>query len=350
MRLRNKDIGKGKFLESAIFDVGGHDWSIKYYPNGFNTTKDDELSIYLSHKSISECVKTGKLLMLNGVDVTFKVDGQTFNAHKCILAARSPVFSAQFFGLMKEKSDTTIKIEEMETPGFQTLLHFIYNDSFPGFEESEDKHDTKLMAQHLLVAADRYDLERLKIICEKILCDGINTSNVVTMLSLAERHNCNHLRTTCLKLLASPEILQEVAATEQFKFLIGRLKILEHRSRQITNCAISSNDLSSLLSSLLMRASLAFCSGNLILIVTDNCRYNCFVTVHSSNRYGTVSNYDLHMVHRLTIFSLCFMRLSIVKILFDIISHVNTCILGGALIFQILCVAEMMVGGCLIVC
>jgi len=159
----------------------------------------------------------------NGIDVTFEVDGQTFSAHKCILAARSPVFSAQFFGPMKEKSDT-IKIEEMEAPVFKALLHFIYNDTFPEFEErkeSNEKHDTKLMAQHLLVAADRYGLERLKIICEKMLCSSIDTSNAVSLLSIAERHSCNHLKATCLKFLASPGVLQEVIATEQF--LIGSL-------------------------------------------------------------------------------------------------------------------------------
>ncbi|XP_078156855.1 BTB/POZ and MATH domain-containing protein 1-like [Carex rostrata] len=187
----DKNIGKGNFLESTIFDVGGYDWSVKYYPNGCTQAGDDDISIYLYHKSKSE--------------------------------ARSPVFSAQFFGPMKEKSDT-IKIEEMEAPVFKALLHFIYKDTFPEFEErkeSDEKQDTKLMAQHLLVAADRYGLERLKIICEKMLCSSIDTSNAVSLLSIAERHSCNHLKATCLKFLASAEVLQRVIATEQF--LIGSL-------------------------------------------------------------------------------------------------------------------------------
>ena len=94
-----------------------------------------------------------------GADVAFEVDGQTISAHGCILAARSPVFSAQFFGSMKEKSDTIIKVEEMEAPVFKAMLHFIYNDSFPKFEKikegRDEKHYNKLMAQRLLVAADR---------------------------------------------------------------------------------------------------------------------------------------------------------------------------------------------------
>ena len=33
-----------------------------------------------------------------GADVTFAVSGESFAAHKSILAARSPVFRAEFFG------------------------------------------------------------------------------------------------------------------------------------------------------------------------------------------------------------------------------------------------------------
>ncbi|KAJ4769418.1 BTB/POZ and MATH domain-containing protein 2 [Rhynchospora pubera] len=155
-----------------------------------------------------------------GADVTFEVNGQIFNAHKCILAMRSEVFRAQLFGPLKEKSGTIIKIEDMDAPVFKCLLHFIYFETIPEFEEingSEKKHN---LAQHLLVAADRYDLDRLKILCENILYDSIDRSNVVALLFLAERHNCVQLKAACLKLLGSPEILAEVVAKEQFQSFV----------------------------------------------------------------------------------------------------------------------------------
>ncbi|KAJ4809210.1 BTB/POZ and MATH domain-containing protein 2 [Rhynchospora pubera] len=158
-----------------------------------------------------------------GMDVTFNVNGQIFNAHKCILAASSQVFRAQFFGPLKEKADAIIKIEDMEAPVFKSLLHFIYTQTVPDFQEingSEKKHNSKLMAQHLLVAADRYGLEKLKIICESILYSSVDRSNVVTLLSLSEMHNCFHLKRACMKVLASPQILDEVLTTEQLK--VGR--------------------------------------------------------------------------------------------------------------------------------
>ncbi|KAJ4769416.1 BTB/POZ and MATH domain-containing protein 2 [Rhynchospora pubera] len=296
-----KDIGKGKFLESGTFNVGGYDWSIKYYPNGHSTAENDYASVFIYLKSdeaqnvkaqpsfailnqngdlllkqltagvnnfdkkndgfgfpnfqrrsafeshikddcfVIRCIVTvfkvfpvqvepavplpvpaadkqqlSYLLEAGyGADVTFEVKGQTFNAHKCILAMRSQVFRAQFFGPLKEKSDAIIKIEDMDAPVFEPLLRFIYSETIPEFEEengSEKKHNTEF-AQHLLAAADRYDLERLKKICENILYGSIEKNNVIPLWSLAERHNCTHLKTACLKYIiyiAPPEILSEV--------------------------------------------------------------------------------------------------------------------------------------------
>ncbi|KAJ3687075.1 hypothetical protein LUZ61_016239 [Rhynchospora tenuis] len=133
-------------------------------------------SIFPLHVPPSDTEELSHLLEAGyGADVTFEVNGVTFNAHKCILAIRSRVFRAQFFGPLKEKSDTIIKIEDMDAQVFKSLLHFIYSQTIPEFEEingSEKKHN---MAQHLLVAADKYDLERLKIICQNILYSSIVT-------------------------------------------------------------------------------------------------------------------------------------------------------------------------------
>ncbi|KAJ4789678.1 BTB/POZ/MATH-domain protein [Rhynchospora pubera] len=303
-----RNIERGKFLESATFSVGGYDWSITFYPNGFLNAQDDYTSVFVCLKTEAQLVqaqpsftfldqegnplsekRTTEVFNFNntvykdadfgyknfvkrstfdsvlkddcllirctvtvfkdflvevepayplrvpppdvqqlsllleagyGADVIFEVNGVTFNAHKCILALRSQVFHAQFFGPLKEKSDTIIKIEDMDAQVFKSLLHFMYSQTIPEFEEingSEKKHN---MAQHLLVAADRYDLERLKIICQNILYDTMDRSNVVSLLSLAEMHNCIHLKIGCLKFLACPEILGDVVATKEFQRLV----------------------------------------------------------------------------------------------------------------------------------
>ncbi|KAJ4788141.1 BTB/POZ and MATH domain-containing protein 2 [Rhynchospora pubera] len=98
-----------------------------------------------------------------GADVTFEIDEEAFSAHKYVLAARSPVFRAQLFGSMIENKMDKITIEDMRADVFKIMLQFIYTDMLHSEVEVSFK-----MAQHLLVAADRYGLERLKVICGKM--------------------------------------------------------------------------------------------------------------------------------------------------------------------------------------
>lgn len=64
------------------------------------------------------------------------------------------------------------------------------------------------MAQHLLAAADRYALERLKSLCEVKLCEDVAINTVATTLALAEQHHCFQLKAVCLKFTALPENLR----------------------------------------------------------------------------------------------------------------------------------------------
>ena len=123
----------------------------------------------------------GLLAAKEGADVTFQVAGEAFCAHRCVLAARSPVFKAELFGAMKEGTSTAVvRVDDMEADVFRALLHFVYTDTL-----QEDCHGVKqqkeaAMAQHLLVATDRYNLERLKLICEEKLCKHIDAVSVAT--------------------------------------------------------------------------------------------------------------------------------------------------------------------------
>ncbi|KAG2537979.1 BTB/POZ and MATH domain-containing protein 2-like [Panicum virgatum] len=151
----------------------------------------------------------------DGADVKFEVDGETFRAHRYILAARSPVFKAELLGAMRESTGDSIQIDDMLVQVFKTFLHFIYNDSLPEMDEQEEA----LMAQHLLEAADWYDMQRLKLICEDKLCNHLEVSTVATTLALAEQHNCQGLKEACIEFLISPDALEAVLATEGFEHL-----------------------------------------------------------------------------------------------------------------------------------
>jgi len=70
------------------------------------------------------------------------------------------------------------------------------------------KGATTLMAQHLLAAADRYGLERVRLMCETSLCEDVAINTVATTLALAEQHHCFQLKAICLKFVAQPENLR----------------------------------------------------------------------------------------------------------------------------------------------
>ncbi|KAK4478006.1 hypothetical protein RD792_017271 [Penstemon davidsonii] len=140
-----------------------------------------------------------------GSDVSFEVEGETFYAHKLILSTRSPVFKAQFYGPLKEENTRLIKIDEMQAPVFKALLHFIYCDVIPDDSRCVDT----TMTQHLLVAADRYGIEKLRSLCEVRLCENIGIDTVASSLALAEQHGCIQLRSTSLEFIGLPENLEE---------------------------------------------------------------------------------------------------------------------------------------------
>jgi speckle-type POZ protein len=123
---------------------------------------------------------------------------------------------AELFGPMKEKGTGHIRIDDLEPRVFKAMLHFIYTDTLPEMDKGDD---TVAMAQHLLVTADRYDLERLKLMCEHKLCECISTSMVTTTLVLAEQHGCKGLKEACFKFLKSPSNLKTIMDRDEFQHL-----------------------------------------------------------------------------------------------------------------------------------
>ncbi|KAI4999114.1 hypothetical protein ZWY2020_059867 [Hordeum vulgare] len=160
----------------------------------------------------------GLLRSGEGADVMFRVAGETFAAHRCVLAARSPVFRAELYGAMKESTADCVHIHGMRPEVFRHLLHFVYTDSLP--DEEDDDDGVVAMAQHLMEAADRYGMERLKLVCEHRLCTHMDVSTVATTLALAEQHHCQGLKDACFDfLINSPAKLDEAMATHDFDHL-----------------------------------------------------------------------------------------------------------------------------------
>ncbi|XP_066395738.1 BTB/POZ and MATH domain-containing protein 2-like [Miscanthus floridulus] len=113
----------------------------------------------------------GRLLVTKeGADVEFEVLGRVFAAHKCVLAARSPVFKDKFFGLAKEEETIFVLIPDMRPEAFEALLQYVYTDMLPSEMSMNSSEAGAVLAEDLLAAADRYELKHLKLLTEKKMC------------------------------------------------------------------------------------------------------------------------------------------------------------------------------------
>jgi speckle-type POZ protein len=161
--------------------------------------------------------QVGRLLdEKEGFDVSFSVGGETVEAHRFVLAMRSPVFKAELYGAMREAARTgqSITIEDMQPAVFRALLHFIYTDSVPAKDL-----DTE-MIRLLLLAADRYAMERLNLVCQSILCQGLNADTVATTLALADQHSCGKLKDACFEFIEMSDAMDAVVASQGFQDLM----------------------------------------------------------------------------------------------------------------------------------
>jgi speckle-type POZ protein len=156
----------------------------------------------------------------DGSDVSFVVDGEEFPAHRAVLAARSPVFKAQLLGSMADAKMASITLHDIAPPTFKAMLRFIYTDEFPaegGFEDSsvEKLHD-------LLAAADRYALDRLKLLCARKLWDSVLVDTVAATLSCAEKYSCPELKTKCVDFFADDKNFKKAVLTDGFAQMVHK--------------------------------------------------------------------------------------------------------------------------------
>ena len=115
---------------------------------------------------------------------------------------------------MRGKCGQSIAIEDMEPAVFKALLHFIYTDSLPSRDNLDDD-----MVKHLLVAADRYAMERMKMICEGILCRSLRVETVATTLALADQHQCSRLKEACIEFIITSNRMADVVASRGYERL-----------------------------------------------------------------------------------------------------------------------------------
>ncbi|CAL5001051.1 unnamed protein product [Urochloa decumbens] len=150
-------------------------------------------------------------------DVSFTIDGETFHAHWVVLAARSPVFKAEL-GTMAEATMPSITLHDIAPATFKVMLRFMYTDTLPGDDELGDSPVE--MFERLLAAADRYALDRLKLLCAKKLWDNVSVDTVATTLACAEMYSCPELKHKCISFFAVEKNFKKAVLTEGFVKLV----------------------------------------------------------------------------------------------------------------------------------
>ncbi|KAL7303982.1 hypothetical protein TKK_0003638 [Trichogramma kaykai] len=107
-------------------------------------------------------------------DVKLIVEEQEIPAHKIVLAAASPVFRAMFTHDMLENLENSVKIMDITENIVNEMLRFIYTGKF-------DATETDKIIE-LLAVADKYQIDSLKIRCEKMLHADLSSENAIDIL------------------------------------------------------------------------------------------------------------------------------------------------------------------------
>lgn len=192
-------------------------------------TTEIQLKIYSHYEnflqSIDDISKNYGHLLENkqSTDVVLIVGAEKFAAHKLILSTRSNVFAAMFNCDMKEKHEGIVKIKDIEPATFKLLLEFIYKGQIVTEDDSENnsKKNEAVNWSELLLAADKYDIQSLKLICAKKLAENLNTDNVIETYILSDRVKEPELKKVSLSfiMLKKNEVVNSETYQERIKIL-----------------------------------------------------------------------------------------------------------------------------------
>ncbi|RDD37731.1 Speckle-type POZ protein B [Trichoplax sp. H2] len=145
-------------------------------------------------------------------DVTFNIGKDHLKAHKAILSARSAVFDAMFKHSMEEQHQArcNVDIPDIAADVFEEMIKYIYTGKEPSRMDD--------LALEMLAAADKYDLQRLKSLCENSISNNLIVDNAAEVLVIADMHNAEILKKNILKFINSYAL--EIVETEGYKNLL----------------------------------------------------------------------------------------------------------------------------------
>jgi len=127
-------------------------------------------------------------------DVTFIVQGQPIHAHRAILSHRCEHFAGMFRSGMRESIEKEITIPSISRDVFLLLLEYLYTDS------------VKIDVEHavdLYIAADLYQLERLRNMCCAVVRRSVTEENAAYLLQNSSDSHCQVLKDICMEYIVT---------------------------------------------------------------------------------------------------------------------------------------------------
>ena len=151
-------------------------------------------------------------------DMEIDCGGKVFPCHKLVMSARSPVFKAMFESKMKESESGKVTIEDIKPEIMTVMLHFIYTSRIA------KKNITAEFAIELLAAANKYQLEALKDICQDKIRSFLDAENAIEFLILGEMYQANKLKDAAMMEVVYN--MPEIADTEEYQRLVNYPKLV----------------------------------------------------------------------------------------------------------------------------
>ncbi|OXU30554.1 hypothetical protein TSAR_003058 [Trichomalopsis sarcophagae] len=94
---------------------------------------------------------------------------------------------------MWEKKENVVEVDDMKPEFMEDVLNFIYTDNI----------DFDLVQiTDLLAAADKYQIEGLRIVCLEAIVSGLSIENVVEVIAITDRYEIPALRNYTINFLA----------------------------------------------------------------------------------------------------------------------------------------------------
>lgn len=151
-------------------------------------------------------------------DITFSVTTSElmFYAHKAVLAARSPVFAKMFEHSLQESITNCVTVTDINPEVFKELLTYIYTGQAPNIQT---------LASSLLNPAEKYQLGRLKALCERQMSYGLQVENAAETLVLAHTYGADHLKRNALRFIIKHR--GEVRETKEWENVHESCQLLE---------------------------------------------------------------------------------------------------------------------------